>query len=231
MRIIAGYARGILLELPSDGVRPTSDRVRVSWFAMFEPFLGKVVVDLFAGSGALGLEAVSRGARDVYMIEIERRHLPIIEGNKARVIKSAGQYRDPRDFQVQVICGNALAAPQLLATVRPDLIFADPPYHPPAGEVGGPEILADAKFAAWAGNAYLCLEQARVPFIDTDALEHWSLIKKKEFGKTVVYILQTKAAAATRTSEKAAREAAAEARRAAEEAVRLAALDAAAGVD
>ena len=71
MRIIAGYARGIRLAVPDGGepLRPTEDRVKESLFSTLGDLEGAVVLDLFAGTGALGLEALSRGAKEVVLVE------------------------------------------------------------------------------------------------------------------------------------------------------------------
>src|SRR5205085_7306534 len=85
MRIIAGEFRGRTLRPPSDRrVRPTADRVREAWFSILGPNLpGASVLDLFAGSGALGLEALSRGAERVDFVEISKSSLDALRSNVA----------------------------------------------------------------------------------------------------------------------------------------------------
>src|SRR5213078_2273851 len=88
MRIVAGAARGVRLDAPAgDGTRPTSDRVREAVFnTLFSlgGVEGKTVVDLFAGTGALGIEALSRGAEHATFVERDRAALECIEANLAR---------------------------------------------------------------------------------------------------------------------------------------------------
>ncbi|HEU5185172.1 MAG TPA: RsmD family RNA methyltransferase, partial [Gemmatimonadaceae bacterium] len=83
MRIVAGRWRGRTIKAPADDrVRPTADRVREAWMSIVQPVLpGAKVVDLFAGSGALGLEALSRGAEQCDFVEIGARSLAALRAN------------------------------------------------------------------------------------------------------------------------------------------------------
>src|ERR1044071_3039401 len=83
MRIVAGAWRGRQIKAPSgDLVRPTGDRVREAWMSKVNPMLPDArVLDLFAGSGALGLEALSRGASEAHFVENAARSLQVIEAN------------------------------------------------------------------------------------------------------------------------------------------------------
>jgi len=92
MRIIAGLARGMPLVVPRGSVtRPTSDRVREAIFSSLgDRVVGASVVDLFAGTGALGLEAASRGARSVTFVEQNRAALQSLEKNVAEFVRRGG---------------------------------------------------------------------------------------------------------------------------------------------
>jgi 16S rRNA (guanine966-N2)-methyltransferase len=124
MRIIAGKWRGRTLEAPPGrATRPTADRVRETLFSMLASRLGSFedlrVADLFAGSGALGLEALSRGAATAIFVENDPAAAAAIRRNAAKL-----------SVDVQILSGSALALP----TSEPcDLIFADPPYAPGSG--------------------------------------------------------------------------------------------------
>ena len=122
MRIIAGVARGRRLVAPAgDTVRPTGDRVREALFASLMPHLpGASVLDAFAGSGALGLEARSRGAAEVTFVERDRRSLTALERNVASVGLDA----------VRIVRGDTLALVRRggLAGAPFDLVLLDPPY-------------------------------------------------------------------------------------------------------
>ena len=83
MRVIAGRLRSRRLRAPPEGVRPTSDRVREALFSALGDFTDARVLDLFAGSGALGIEAISRGASEVVFVERARASLVVLRGNLA----------------------------------------------------------------------------------------------------------------------------------------------------
>ena len=125
-RIIAGRAGSITLEVPDAGTRPTSDRVRESLFGALESadaLQGAAVLDLYAGSGALGLEAVSRGAASADLVEKSPRAAADrgAQRGEGREIRGAG-CRDPRPSHPGV------GIPGRPAAGRYDLVFLDPPY-------------------------------------------------------------------------------------------------------
>lgn len=188
MRIIAGYARGMTLSRPRQGVRPTTDRVRESLFASLEPILDHTVVDLFAGTGALGLESLSRGAAAVYWIERDRRTCKQIETDLARIQTAIVERKAP----AKVLCGDALSAPNLLPGVKPDIILADPPYNPEGRDKGGADLLISPSFHAWAGAALLVLEQSHHSTLPKEAFALWTLDRQKRYGDTVLYYLRAK---------------------------------------
>ena len=121
MRIIAGQWRGRRLNpIRGKGIRPTSDRVREAWFAALGGGVNDArVLDLFAGSGALGLEALSRGAREAVFVELSRGALAVLERN----IELLGAERACR-----IIRGDAMAFAGRLEPLAFDLALADPPY-------------------------------------------------------------------------------------------------------
>jgi len=119
MRIIAGSLRGSRLAVPDvPGLRPTPDRVRETLFNWLQPLLpGARCLDLYAGSGALGIEALSRGARSVCMVEREPALVAALRANLERLRQQAGTV-------VQAAALDYLArAPQPF-----DVVFLDPPY-------------------------------------------------------------------------------------------------------
>ena len=121
MRIVAGRWRGRRLAIPRDTrVRPTADRVREAWMSIVAPWLDEArVLDLFAGSGALGLEALSRGARHADFVELAAPSLRAIHENAAALGASA---------QVTIHRGDALRFVAGLEREAYDVAFADPPY-------------------------------------------------------------------------------------------------------
>ena len=126
MRIVAGEFGGRRLVAPNgDIARPTQDRVREAWFSILgEAVDGARVLDLFAGSGALGLESLSRGAASATFVEKARRSLEALEENVAS-LDVAGR--------VTIVKGDALKVVEAITPGVYDLVFADPPYDLGAG--------------------------------------------------------------------------------------------------
>lgn len=125
--------------MPASGTRPTTDRVRESLFNLLQArmdFDGIAVLDLYAGSGALGLEALSRGASSALLVESDRRAAAVIDANIAALgARGAVVRRGPVERVVQ-------------SAGRPvDLVFADPPYEVDAGAVA--RVLAALVANGW----------------------------------------------------------------------------------
>jgi 16S rRNA (guanine966-N2)-methyltransferase len=121
MRVIAGSRKGQKLAAPRGlGTRPTSDRVRENVFNLVGPVDGARVLDLFAGSGALGIEALSRGATSVVFVERDPDAVRTIERNLDKL----------RLTGARVIHGDALRAiaQEAIAGAKYDLVLVDPPY-------------------------------------------------------------------------------------------------------
>jgi 16S rRNA (guanine966-N2)-methyltransferase len=121
MRVIGGELRGRKLQAPAGGVRPTADRVREALFQRLGDFSGARVLDLYAGTGALGIEALSRGAARAIFVEHGARAIAVLRANLAQLGLSG---------RARVIHADAIAALRSLARAgeRVDLAFADPPY-------------------------------------------------------------------------------------------------------
>lgn len=151
MRVISGAWRGRKLVAPKgETTRPTADRAREALFSMLTSRLGSFeglqVADLFAGSGALGLEALSRGAANCLFVEKERRALNAIQSNIAKLGAGASTRVE------------AISVMRLPARSQPlDLILLDPPYHTGAGVVALDRLLR----LGWIGEAtWMALETA-----------------------------------------------------------------------
>ncbi len=145
VRIIGGQYRRRLLDFPDAGLRPTPDRVRETLFNWLGQDLpGWHCLDLFAGSGALGFEAASRGAARVVMIERDRAAHAALERNRAALGAAA----------VETVCADALA---WLAGSREsfDLIFVDPPFD---ANLAAPALAGLARHLGPGGQVYV--EQA-----------------------------------------------------------------------
>ena len=121
MRVIAGTARSLQLVTPlGDGTRPTTDRIRETLFNVLQNDVpGSVFVDLFAGSGACGIEALSRGAKKAYFIENNKEAIECIEKN----VKHTKFVEES-----MVLKQDALTALNYSIREKVDILFVDPPY-------------------------------------------------------------------------------------------------------
>jgi len=179
-RIIAGRAGSIALEVPDAGTRPTADRVRESLFGSLESadaLRGASVLDLYAGSGALGLEAVSRGAASADLVEKAPRAAAVVQRNAAKVAKSVGS-----DAAIRVHRSSVDA--YLRTAPGPfDLVFLDPPYDVTEADLGTSlELLVDAL----APGATVIIERGRrspAPRLP-EGLAH---ARDKRYGDTVLW--------------------------------------------
>ncbi|MEO6433276.1 MAG: 16S rRNA (guanine(966)-N(2))-methyltransferase RsmD [Sphingomicrobium sp.] len=161
MRIVAGEWRGRPLVAPKGmATRPTADRVRETLFSMLTSRLGSftevAVADLFAGSGGLGLEALSRGAASTTFVERDSAALAALKANLATL---GGEAR------AQIIAGDALKLPRGRGPF--DLILADPPYAVGSGNAVAAAVMA----ASWlAPGGWLVVETERREAVAHDAL-------------------------------------------------------------
>jgi len=128
MRIIAGIAKGTRLKSPTSGTRPMMDRMKESVFSSLGDFEGISVLDLYAGSGSLGLEALSRGAKKCTFVENARDAIVKLEQN----IEATG-LGDGAD----VIWADVKATIARHPQDRVELVFLDPPYNMPLAQVRG----------------------------------------------------------------------------------------------
>lgn len=179
MRIIGGIASGIEISVPhGSSVRPSSASAKKALFDSIGDFNGKTIADLFAGSGALGLEAASRGAANLIFIEKIRKNCNVIEQN-CKKIADAGAA-----FNYQIICAEI---PLFFTKIPsrlpfPDIIFSDPPY--PESIPLMTKLLKSANFAKWAANSILVWETPDSKLDITTVINNtcWEIIKIRNFG-------------------------------------------------
>jgi 16S rRNA (guanine966-N2)-methyltransferase len=181
-RIIGGVARGRRLRTPpGDATRPTSDRVREALFSALESELGSVhglrFLDLYAGSGAVGLEAASRGAVAVTAVESDRRTARLVAGNAA----SLGLDVDVQARSVSSVLGTAPAAPF-------DVVFLDPPYALPADEVARVVGLLVSRDWVQRGGAVVVERSARS--VEPAWPAGLELRRQKKYGETMLWYLR-----------------------------------------
>ncbi|MGY1844311.1 16S rRNA (guanine(966)-N(2))-methyltransferase RsmD [Modestobacter sp. SYSU DS0875] len=176
-RIISGTAGGRRLKVPASGVRPTGDRAREGLFNSLGSLLdldGARVLDLYAGTGALGLEALSRGAVEVLLVESGPKVLPVLRANVAAVGLPGAR----------VLAGSV---PTVVARPAPsvfDLVLADPPYAVPDEEVLG--VLRALADGGWlAPEAVVVVERA-----SRDAPFDWPTpltgLRDRRYGEAVL---------------------------------------------
>lgn len=183
-RIIAGFAGSLALTVPKVGTRPTSDRVREAIFSALDArdrVAGARVLDLYAGSGALGLEAASRGAAEVTLVDRARDAGAVARRNAERVGRAAP----------------AAAAPRIRTVVQPvqafltgsaggwDLVFLDPPYDLAGGELVDDLLLLAPRVAP---DAVIVVERSA-----RDPEPAWpaglTLDRRTAYGETAVFWL------------------------------------------
>ncbi|AEF41606.1 16S rRNA (guanine(966)-N(2))-methyltransferase RsmD [Hoyosella subflava] len=180
-RIIAGGAGGIRLRVPPKGTRPTTDRVREALFSALSSridFGGLRVLDLYAGSGALGLESLSRGAAVAVFVESGARAVGVIKDN-IQTVRLPG---------AEVIKGDVTATLGREPAHRFSLVFADPPYTVDDGAVAHMLTLLVRK--QWlAPDALVVIERSsRSPL--TTWPEDFEAITSRKYGETRIDIAQ-----------------------------------------
>ncbi|MFC8733434.1 16S rRNA (guanine(966)-N(2))-methyltransferase RsmD [Luteimicrobium sp. NPDC057192] len=180
-RIVAGTAGGRVLEVPVRGTRPTSDRVREAVFSRLEhqgAVDGARVLDLYAGSGALAIEAMSRGASDATLVDAARAAVEVCRRN----VRALGLTR------VRVAQQPAERFVREVPSLPWDLVFLDPPY-----DVTAPELVQVLDHltepGALAPDATVVVERRA-----RDAEPAWpvglSLVARKDYGETAVFYLE-----------------------------------------
>jgi len=181
MRVIAGVAGGIRLDVPGAGVRPTMDRVKAAIFSSLgEEIIGARVLDLFAGTGALGIEALSRGAASALFVEENSGAAASIEQNLART-KLKGNVRRQDVFAF-------LRSAQTREPFR--IIFADPPYEKTkSGAEFTRLLLEDPQLPGMLEPAGVFVLEKR-PGEKMPASDLWEITRARKYGATEVLFLQ-----------------------------------------
>lgn len=183
-RIIAGFAGSLPLDVPKFGTRPTSDRVREAIFSSLEArdaLEGARVVDLYAGSGSLGLEAASRGATVVTLVEKSLPATQACRTNAAKVKKAA-----PRGHELAIeVTGSPVQTFLTSSLAEWDLAFLDPPY-----ELGQAELVHNLEqlVPRLSDGAIVLVERS-----SRDPEPAWpvglELDKRKNYGDTTLWWL------------------------------------------
>lgn len=186
MRVIAGNARGVRLAAPPGmQTRPTSDRVREALFSIIESrftIADAVILDICAGTGALGIEALSRNATSCCFIEKERRATEAVKRNLAAA-KAAGRAR--------ILEMDALKALRLLSEEnrRFDLVFFDPPYSSP---LYLPVVTAVSDFSLLADDGLVIAESDRRSVLP-EQIGSLTKIDRRVYGDSAIEIYLSEA--------------------------------------
>jgi len=181
MRVIAGLAGGLRLDVPKSDVRPTMDRVKAAIFSSLgEDIMGARVLDLFAGSGALGIEALSRGAASALFVEDNSSAIAVIERNLART-KLEGRVRRQDVFSF-------LRSAQARESFK--IIFADPPYEKTkSGDEFTTLLLEDPQLVGILEPSGIFVLEKR-PTEQMAPMPLWNVIRARAYGATEVLFLQ-----------------------------------------
>lgn len=182
MRVIAGSAGGIPLTVPNGLARPTMDKVRAAIFSSLGDLVpGSRVLDLFAGSGGLGLEALSRGAASAIFVDDHAKAGDCIRRNLAKTrLDGSVQTMDVFRFLATYAIGGSF-----------DLVFADPPYEKRDGdrEFVGP-LLWDAGLArAMADDGLFVLEMLAGQVLPELSGTGWQVTRSRDYGESAVHFL------------------------------------------
>jgi len=173
VRIIAGRFGGRRLSAPPGrATRPTSDRVREALFSILGPLDGARVLDLYAGTGALGIEALSRGAASAVFVERDARVVAGLRGN----LEALGAEADVRRADALAALRDARKRGETY-----DLVLCDPPYRL-APDLGGP--LSEALVPVLAASARVVTESDRRAPLDL----HLPLTDERRYGDTLIRI-------------------------------------------
>lgn len=178
-RIISGRASGTRLDVPANGTRPTSDRVRESLFSALEAtgmLPDAVVVDLYAGSGALGLEALSRGAARADVVERDRKAAAVAQRNADRVARATGSEA--------VVHTSAVATFLRASSRRYDIAFVDPPYDLPDADLAAS---LDALRPLLVDDALVIVERASRSGPPAWEEAHLRAVRDRRYGDTTLW--------------------------------------------
>jgi 16S rRNA (guanine966-N2)-methyltransferase len=171
-----GTLRGRVLRYPDvAGVRPSMQRTKASVFSALAPWMdGAVFADLYAGAGAVGIEAISRGARVAHFVEHDRTMISALRENLARCDLEADRYRVHAEGVAQVM--SARPCPIADATI----VFADPPYDVDVGD----DLLSHVSLDSLPALVWLVVEHRTRAVIDPP--QRMSIERQRRFGDTTV---------------------------------------------
>ncbi|MEA2580738.1 MAG: rRNA (guanine966-N2)-methyltransferase [Actinomycetota bacterium] len=177
MRIIGGSAKGVRLGAVPPGTRPVSDRAREGLFSSLgDRVVGAVVLDLFAGTGALGIEALSRGALEAVFVDHARPSSKAIRENLART---------PFAARGRVVTSDVLTYLRKPPPSRVDIAFADPPYDVESERIQ--PLLRELATAHVAEGFTVALTRGKGSSAPSVPL-HWAVARQLHYGDSLVFL-------------------------------------------
>jgi 16S rRNA (guanine(966)-N(2))-methyltransferase RsmD len=177
MRIIGGEVKGRILSFPSRSKeRPTSDFLRETLFNLLGSLQGKIFLDLFAGSGSVGLEAASRGAQEVYLIEKNKNLIEVIKNN----IQTCSLEQKCRVIGADVVIG---LRNLFKKKYEVDIIFADPPYN---RNLAGRTLTSLNKYRILREGGIVVIQHSTKENCSELLDENIYQIKQKKYGENVL---------------------------------------------
>jgi 16S rRNA (guanine966-N2)-methyltransferase len=185
LRVIAGAAGGLALVAPKGGAaRPTTDRVKESLFGALGPdqLVDACVLDLYAGSGALAIEALSRGADRAVLVDRDRSAVAAIRRNLATT-----RLRDHARVQGSTVAAFLDGKPP--AERQFDLVFLDPPYAATSAELG--RVLIGLDRSGWLAKGATVVVERPSGAGPAPAPEAWKATWERAYGDTLVTVLTT----------------------------------------
>ena len=189
MRVISGRFKGMALATPKPGTRPTTDRTKEAIFSHLDSW-GVLddarVLDLFAGTGALGIEALSRGARELVAVESAAPAAALI----ARTLTALKRNRawEP-GMSARVIKARAEKYAASASAVAPfDVIFIDPPYAFETEACN--QLLADLAARELTGDDTVIMLERSTRSAEPTAPEGWAISNRRDYGETAVYYIE-----------------------------------------
>lgn len=189
MRVISGRFKGMALTTPKPGTRPTTDRTKEAIFSHLDSW-GVLddarVLDLFAGTGALGVEALSRGARELVAVESAAPAAALI----AQTLTALKRNRawEP-GMSARVIKARAEKYAASASAVAPfDVIFIDPPYAFETEACN--QLLADLAARELTGDDTVIMLERSTRSAEPIAPEGWAISNRRDYGETAVYYIE-----------------------------------------
>lgn len=173
MKIIAGKFKGRIIRMPK-GIRPSSNKVREALFEILKNRIqGSVFLDLYCGSGAIGIEAFSRGAEDVTFVDKDFRCISVLKDNlsEAGILDSSSIYRKDAAKVIQDLSKSGK---------RFDIIFMDPPYYK---DMAKNTLIALSDYDILAPNVLVIAELSKRDFLP-DEIGRFKKIRVSQYGDT-----------------------------------------------